>query len=106
VERQHRRGSRTSGGRAVAAGRCTSGWHSRLSAASAERSGTAVVRITHNGELWAGRTIRWHDGDLALLNEYPVRQRRVGALVDVALTVGADDIVRQVAVTGGPGATP
>jgi hypothetical protein len=40
-----------------------------LSAASAERSGTAVVRITHDGELWASSTIRWHDDDLAVGSE-------------------------------------
>jgi hypothetical protein len=37
-----------------------------LTAASAERSGTAEVRITLGGEVWAARTIRWHDGDLSL----------------------------------------
>jgi hypothetical protein len=44
-----------------------------LSAAEAERSGTAVVRITHNGELWAGSTIRWHDGDLSVSSDAPSR---------------------------------
>jgi hypothetical protein len=39
-----------------------------LTAASAERSGTAVVRITHGGELWAGTTIRWHSGDIVVAN--------------------------------------
>jgi hypothetical protein len=37
-----------------------------VTAASAERSGTAEVRMTHNGEAWAGSTIRWHDGDIAI----------------------------------------
>jgi hypothetical protein len=46
-----------------------------LTAASAERSGTAVVRITHNGEVWAGRTIRWHGEDLSLSGGVP---RRLG----------------------------
>jgi hypothetical protein len=46
-----------------------------LTAASAERSGTAVVRITHNGEVWAGRTIRWHGEDLTLSGGVP---RRLG----------------------------
>jgi hypothetical protein len=32
-----------------------------VTAAAAERSGTAVVRITHNGQIWAGTTIRWRD---------------------------------------------
>ena len=37
-----------------------------LTAASAERSGTAIVRITHNGRAWAGTTIRWNGSDLAV----------------------------------------
>jgi hypothetical protein len=36
-----------------------------VTAAAAERSGTAVVRIDHNGELWVGTTVRWHGEDLA-----------------------------------------
>jgi hypothetical protein len=56
-----------------------------LTAASAERSGTAVVRITHNGEVWAGRTIRWHGEDLSLSGDVPRRDfpgrpgRRLGS---------------------------
>jgi hypothetical protein len=38
-------------------------------AAVAEDSGTAVVRMTHGGELWAGKTIRWNGGDLAVSRE-------------------------------------
>ena len=40
-----------------------------VTAASAEHSGTAVVRITHGDELWAKKTIRWNGGDLALSGE-------------------------------------
>jgi hypothetical protein len=36
-----------------------------VTAAAAERSGTAVVRIDHNGGLWAGTTVRWHGQDMA-----------------------------------------
>jgi hypothetical protein len=50
-----------------------------VTAASAERSGTAVVRITHDGELWAGTTIRWNDGDLAVSSDAPSRPRSAGA---------------------------
>jgi hypothetical protein len=35
-----------------------------LTAASAERSGTAVVRMTKGGEPWAGKTVRWSGADL------------------------------------------
>jgi hypothetical protein len=60
-----------------------------VTAASAERSGIAVVRITHNGELWAGNTLRWHGGDLAVSSDAPRRPgRRAGSellLVDGTL---------------------
>jgi hypothetical protein len=49
------------------------------SAASAERSGTAVVRITHDGELWAGTTIRWNGADLVLSSDAPRRRGSAGA---------------------------
>jgi hypothetical protein len=49
-----------------------------VSAASAERSGTATVRITHNGEAWAGTTIRWHGADVAISRDVPRRARRPG----------------------------
>jgi hypothetical protein len=50
-----------------------------LTAASAEVSGTAVVRITHNGELWARRTARWNRDDLALSGDAPRRAGRTGS---------------------------
>src|SRR4029453_17639500 len=31
-----------------------------LTAASAEQSGTVDVRITHDGQLWAGKVVRWN----------------------------------------------
>jgi hypothetical protein len=37
-----------------------------VTAASAERSGTAVVEMTHDGEVWAAKTIRWHGRDLSV----------------------------------------
>jgi hypothetical protein len=37
-----------------------------LTAASAEQSGTALVRMTHDGDFWAGRTIRWNGDDLSV----------------------------------------
>jgi hypothetical protein len=37
-----------------------------LTAASAEQSGTALVRMTHDGDVWAGRTISWHGDDLSV----------------------------------------
>ncbi|HMB19174.1 MAG TPA: hypothetical protein VKO41_07665 [Gaiellaceae bacterium] len=50
-----------------------------LSAAAAERSGTAVVRITHDGKLWAGTTIRWRGADLAVRSDAPRRRGRPGS---------------------------
>ena len=49
-----------------------------VTAASAELSGTAVLRITHDGETWADTTIRWNGGDLALANNTPDRAGRTG----------------------------
>ena len=37
-----------------------------VTAASAEQSGTAVVRITHDGDFWAGKTVRWNGADVAI----------------------------------------
>jgi hypothetical protein len=48
-----------------------------LTAASAERSGTAAVRITHDGKLWAGSRIRWNGDDVAIGREVP-RRGKVG----------------------------
>jgi hypothetical protein len=39
-------------------------------AASADLSGTAVVRMTHGGEPWAGKRVRWHRGDLAVSSDF------------------------------------
>jgi hypothetical protein len=36
-----------------------------VTAAAADRSGTAVVRIDHNDEPWAGTTVRWNGQDMA-----------------------------------------
>jgi hypothetical protein len=36
-----------------------------VTAAAAGRSGTAVVRIDHNGEFWVGTTVRWHGRDMS-----------------------------------------
>jgi hypothetical protein len=47
-----------------------------VSAAAAESSGTAAVRITHDGELWAGTTVRWHGQDVAISREVPDRPGR------------------------------
>ena len=59
-----------------------------VTADAAERSGTAVVRITHDGELWAGSTIRWSGGDLGVRSDAPQRRGRPGSeslLVDGTL---------------------
>jgi len=37
-----------------------------LTASSAEQSGTVDVRITHSGQLWAGKVIRWNGDDVEL----------------------------------------
>ena len=49
-----------------------------VTAASAERSGTAEVRMTHNGEVWVERTIRWNGDDLVLSSDAPRRSKKPG----------------------------
>jgi hypothetical protein len=49
-----------------------------LTAASAERSGTAAVRITHDGDLWAASRIRWNGNDVAVGRAVPRRHGKVG----------------------------
>jgi hypothetical protein len=50
-----------------------------VTAASAERSGTAVVRITHAGQPWAGVTIHWHGRDLSVSAGFPQRPGKAGS---------------------------
>jgi hypothetical protein len=50
-----------------------------VSARSAEQSGTVDVRITQNGEIWAGKTVRWNGGDLTVSSDLTDRPRRSGA---------------------------
>jgi hypothetical protein len=38
----------------------------KLTAASADKSGSVEVRITHDGQLWAGKVIRWNGAALEL----------------------------------------
>ncbi|HEU6445260.1 MAG TPA: hypothetical protein VFL61_09400 [Gaiellaceae bacterium] len=64
-----------------------------VTAAAAQRSGTAVVRITHNGEVWAGTTIRWHGRDLAVSRDAPqnpLRKAGDGLLVVGGTVYGRD----------------
>jgi hypothetical protein len=64
-----------------------------LTASSARESGSAVVRITHDGQAWAGSTISWHDDDLSVRQDTPGRDGRPGsALLVVGGTLyGVED---------------
>ena len=64
-----------------------------LTAASAERSGTAVVRMTHDGKPWTGSTIRWNGDDIAVKSDMPDRNGRPGSalLVVDSVVYGVDD---------------
>jgi hypothetical protein len=42
-----------------------------LTAASAEQSGTVDVRITHDGQLWAGKVVRWNANDVEITDRSP-----------------------------------
>jgi hypothetical protein len=50
-----------------------------VTAVSAERSGTAVVRITHDNRIWTGTTIRWNGPDLAVSRDAPRRPAKAGS---------------------------
>jgi hypothetical protein len=50
-----------------------------VTAAAAERSGAADVRITHDGEPWAGSTVRWHGQDVAVVRISPRRPGKAGS---------------------------
>jgi len=64
-----------------------------LTAASAERSGTAVVRMTHDGKPWTGSTIRWNGDDIAVKSDMPDRNGRPGSalLVVDGVVYGVED---------------
>jgi hypothetical protein len=47
-------------------------------AASAEKSGMASVRITHGDDLWAVATVRWNGNDIAISRVTPQRPGKVG----------------------------
>src|SRR5262245_56622596 len=42
-----------------------------LTATSADRSGSASVRMTHNGRLWVHKTVRWNGDDVEISDESP-----------------------------------
>jgi hypothetical protein len=42
-----------------------------LTAAAAERSGTATVRMTHGGQLWAEKVVRWNGDDVEITDDSP-----------------------------------
>ena len=44
-----------------------------VTAASAERSGTADVVMTHDRELWVQKTVRWNGADVAIGDRTPMR---------------------------------
>jgi hypothetical protein len=57
-------------------------------ARSAEQSGTAAVRITHNRQPWTGATIRWHEDDLEVVRGAQVPGRRFRVVDDVLYAFG------------------
>ncbi len=61
-----------------------------VTAASADRSGTAVVRIMHGGEPWAGTTVRWNGGDVSVSRDFPLRLGRRELLVVDGVLYGID----------------
>lgn len=82
-------------------------------AVAADQSGTAEVRISHDGVAWAGATIVWNHGDLAVTKHAPGRGQAGSELRVVNGTVyGQDDHGNWVVegtpanIDPGSGATP
>jgi hypothetical protein len=75
-----------------------------LTAAAASQSGTVTVRITRGGELWAAKTIRWHDEDLFVSRDAPSWPGRPGSelLVVEGILYGVDPADGQWVVLGDP----
>jgi hypothetical protein len=57
-----------------------------VTAESADRSGVAVVRMTHAGRSWGGTTIRWHREDISIVGAGPQRRREPGSAVSTRKT--------------------
>jgi hypothetical protein len=84
-----------------------------VTAASAERSGIAVVRITHDGRPWAGKTVRWNGADVSIVEDAgPYRasggELRVvdGRLYGPAAGGGWLDLGSEESIDPGSGTTP
>ena len=56
-----------------------------VTAGAAERSGTAVVHMTRDGDTWAAATIRWNGDDIAVAQD---ARRRPGKAAHPMLVVG------------------
>jgi hypothetical protein len=50
-----------------------------VTATSADLSGTVIVRMTHNSQVWAASTIHWHGADISVSQDTPDRQGRIGS---------------------------
>ena len=61
-----------------------------LTAASADQSGTANVRISHDGQLWAGKVIHWNGNDVELTDSTRLRQSGYPLLVVDGIMYGHD----------------
>ncbi len=60
-----------SGGPGVESARAAVEKAAVVSAASAEQSGTVTVRMTHDGQLWADKTVRWNGSDVEIADDSP-----------------------------------
>jgi hypothetical protein len=82
----------------------------RVSAASAEQSGSAVVRMTHGGSPWAGKTVRWNGNDVAVSEDVGPRRRELrvvsGTLYEPDARGGWLDLGSPSNIDPGSGTTP
>ena len=84
-----------------------------VTAASAERSGTAVVRMTHSGQPWGGKTVSWNGADIAIADDAsPLRPSKRGLRVVDGTLYGTDgeggwlDLGSPESIDPGSGTTP
>lgn len=59
----------------------------RVTAASAKHSGTVSVTMTHDGQAWAGKTIRWNGEDVAIVDDPSEARPRAGVMLVVHNTL-------------------
>ena len=61
-----------------------------VTAASARQSGTATVHMTHDGQFWAHKVVRWNGPDVEITEDNPSRAGTFGLVVVGGILYGPD----------------